>query len=39
MAECKIMKDDVKKNDKNRRNALGGTYGIIKKEKHDYSKI
>lgn len=33
------MNEDVKKNDKNRSNALGGTYGIIKKENHDSSKI
>jgi len=39
MAEGKIMNKDVNKNDKNRRNALGGTYAVIQKEKKDYSKI
>jgi hypothetical protein len=39
MAKGKIMNKDVKKKDKNRRNVLGGTYTLIKMEKHDYSKI
>lgn len=29
------MNKDVKMNDKNRRNALGGTYAVIQKEKQD----
>jgi len=33
------MNKDVKKNDNNRRNALGGTYAVIQKEKEDYSKF
>jgi hypothetical protein len=39
MAEGKIMNKDVKKNDKNRRNALGGIHAVVQKEKEDYSKI
>jgi len=31
------MNKDVKKNDKNRKNAVGDTYAVIQKE--DYSKI
>jgi len=33
------MNKDVMKNDKNRRNALDGTYAVIQKEKEDYSKF
>lgn len=33
------MKKDVKKNDKTKRNALGGTYAVVQKEKHDCSTI
>jgi len=33
------MNKDVKKNDKNRRNALGATYAVIRKENEDYSKF
>jgi hypothetical protein len=39
MAEGTIMNKDVKKNDKNRRNALGATYAVIRKENEDYSKF
>jgi hypothetical protein len=39
MAQGKIMNKDVKKNNKNRRNALGSIYAVIKMEKQDYSKI
>ena len=34
-----ISMKDVKKNDKNRKNTLGGTNAVIQKDKQDYSKI
>jgi hypothetical protein len=39
MAEGIIMNNDAKKNDKNRRNTLAGTYTVIKKDTHNYSKF
>jgi hypothetical protein len=39
MAEGIIMNKDIKNNDKTRWNALGGTYAVIQKDTHDYSRI